>query len=143
MSENTTQRPTVEQINATMSANSPFHGLMPIELLRIDDDSADCRLELRPEFFHGGGFLHGGITYALADAVVAYLVLWRAGFDRKAFTIEGKLNYLASVPMGTEGHIRAKARAVSFGRTTAVVDADVYNDEDRLLCHGIFTYAIR
>lgn len=143
MSEKNEQRPTPEQINAMMSANSPFHDLMPIELERIDDESAVCRLELRPEYFHGGGFLHGGITYALADAAVAYLVLWRAGFDRKAFTIEGKLNYLASVPMGTEGHIVAEARAVSIGRTTAVLDADIYNGEDRLLCHGIFTYAIR
>lgn len=143
MSEKTDQRPTPEEINALMSANSPFHSLMPIELERIDDQSAVCRLELRPEFFHGGGFLHGGITYALADAAVAYLVLWRAGFDRKAFTIEGKLNYLASVPTGTKGYIRTEARAVSFGRTTAVLDADVYGGDERLLCHGIFTYAIR
>lgn len=143
MSEKSAPRPTPEQINAMLSANSPFHSLMPVELRHIDDEEAVCRLELRPEYFHGGGFLHGGITYALADAAVAYLVLWHAGFNRKAFTIEGKLNYLASVPMGTEGHIVAKARAVSIGRTTAVLDADIYNGEERLLCHGIFTYAIR
>lgn len=143
MSETHDPRPTPVQINATMAANSPFHSLLPIELQEIDEERALCHLDLRPEYFHGGGFLHGGITYALADAAVAYLVLWRAGFDRKAFTIEGKLNYLASVPMGTEGHLVAEARSVSFGRTTAVVDADIYNDGGRLLCHGIFTYAIR
>lgn len=143
MSDQTNERPTPEQINAMMAAKSPFHSLMPIELRSVDDELAVCRLELRRDYFHAGGFLHGGITYALADAAVAYLVLWRAGFDRKAFTIEGKLNYLASVPTGTEGHLVAKARAVSFGRTTAVLDADIYNDSERLLCHGIFTYAIR
>lgn len=143
MSEQARSRPTPAQINRKMAATSPFHNLLPIELVEIEDDNALCRLPLCPDYFHAGGYLHGGITYALADAAVAYLLLWRLGFDRKVFTIEGKLNYLASVPMGTEGDLSCTVRAVSVGRTTAVVDADVYGDDGRLLCHGIFTYAIR
>lgn len=134
---------TVDRINAFLEADSPFHRLIDARVESIDEQRVVCRLPIRPEFFHAGGVLHGGITYALADSAVAMLVLYNVGFDRQTFTIEGKLNYLASVPMGSEGELAGEARVVSLGRTTAVVDADVHGHDGRHLCHGIFTYAIR
>jgi len=100
-------------------------------------------MPIQSAHFHAGGFLHGGVTYALADSAVAVLLLWQLGFDRVIFTVEGKLNYLASVPAGTMGHLVVTAKIVHLGKSTAVVDVDVFSESGRLLCHGIFTYAIR
>jgi len=138
-----TDKPTPEQINRFLEQGSPFHRLLQAEVVSIDDESAVCRVPLKEAFFHGGGVVHGGITFALADSAVAMLLLYRNGFDRKVFTIEGKLNYMASVAMGTDGELSAQARLVNQGNTTAVADADVYGPDGRHLCHGVFTYAIR
>ena len=136
-------RPTPAKIDRMMERHSPFHQLLRITTHSVDEEQAECHMPLEEKMFHAGGYLHGGISYALADASVALLLLWRLGFERKVFTIEGKLNYLASVPTGTQGTLIAHAKAVQIGKTTAVVDADVYSDAQRHLCHGIFTYAIR
>lgn len=134
---------TADQINSQLLASSPFHNLFNIRVDSNDEQQAVCSMPLREDYFHAGGVLHGSVTYALADTVVSILLLGQLGLERKVFTIEGKLNYLASVPVGTEGAISAQARLIHLGKSTAVVDADVFNDAQRMLCHGIFTYAIR
>lgn len=131
-----------EQVKQIMP-NSPIHRLMGIELESVDDEQALCKQAIKPDFFHAGGFLHGGIAYTLADTAVAMLLLYRVEFKREVFTIEGKLNYLASVPTGSEGSIFARATLKHQGKSTAVCDVDVHNDSERLLAHGIFTYALR
>lgn len=134
---------TSEQINRQLLENSPFHNLFKIRVESNDEQQAICSMPLREDYFHAGGVLHGSVTYALADTVVSILLLGRLGLERKVFTIEGKLNYLASVPMGTQGEISAQARLIHLGKSTAVVDTDVFNEAGRMLCHGLFTYAIR
>lgn len=134
---------TTAQINRQLLESSPFHNLFKIRVDSNDAQQAVCSMPLREDYFHAGGVLHGSITYALADTVVSILLLGQLGLQRKVFTIEGKLNYLASVPAGTQGAISAHARLIHLGRSTAVVDTDVFSDAQRLLCHGIFTYAIR
>lgn len=133
---------TADDINRLLN-DSPFHQLMETEIHEVGDNHVVGRMPIRPHFFHSGGVLHGGVTYSLADSVVAILVLNRAGYDRKAVTIEGKLNYLSAVASGSEGWIWARAGLKHMGKTVAVADVDVSDDAGRLLSHGIFTYSVR
>ena len=137
------KKPTPEQINQMMAAHSPFHKLIECVVERISEQAITCRMPIQDSHFHAAGYLHGGVTYALADSAVASLILWNIGFDRKTYTIEGKLNYLAALPAGTDSALIVTAKMVHLGKSTAVVDADVYSESERLLCHGIFTYALR
>lgn len=133
---------TPRQINDWVTKHSPFHQLLGMTVERVDTQQAVCGLQLREDFYHGGGVLHGGVSYALADSAVGMLIINRIGVHRQTFTIEGKLNYLASLPKGTAGLLTATATLVSMGRTIAVADTDVHAPDGRLLCHGMFTYAI-
>lgn len=123
-------------------AHSPYHQHTQTEPVEIGDGYAVCRMPLREEHFHAGGVLHGGIGYALADTAVAIAIIVAAGPGKAVFTIEGKLNYFAPVPMGSKGFLYAKAQMLHQGKSTMVANVDV-TFEDRAVCHGLFTYAVR
>jgi uncharacterized protein (TIGR00369 family) len=132
----------LEALRQAFFGSSPYHQDTQTEPVEIGDGFAVCRMPIKETYFHAGRVLHGGIGYALADTAVAIAVIMAAGPEKAIFTIEGKLNYFASVSMGSTGFLYAKAQIRHLGKSTAVADVDVTH-QDRTICHGMFTYAIR
>lgn len=122
---------------------SPFHEFLNIHLEEEGENHAVCSIPLEDHLFHAGGVLHGGISYALADTAVAMALMARLGSEPSFFTIEGKMNYLASVPRGEEGRVRARADLEHVGSSTAVARTDVTGPAGTRIAIGTFTYAIR
>ena len=86
------------------------------------------------------GILHGGATAALCETVASVGSALIAGPERQVMGIELNVNHLRSV---REGHVTAIAVAVHAGRTTAVWDVRVNDDQDRLVAVGRLTVIIR
>jgi 1,4-dihydroxy-2-naphthoyl-CoA hydrolase len=86
------------------------------------------------------GLLHGGGTAALIETIGSYGTALAAGPDSLPVGIELNVNHLHSV---RTGHITATGVPLHVGRTIAVWDVRVHDDEDRLIAVGRLTLAVR
>lgn len=86
------------------------------------------------------GLLHGGATAVLVETIGSFGAALAAGADRRVLGVQLAVNHLRPV---TEGRIRAIGTPVHSGRTTAVWDVQVVDDEDRLVAVGRLTLAVR
>lgn len=86
------------------------------------------------------GLLHGGATAALCETIGSYGTAVVAGLDKIVSGIELNINHLRAV---REGWVTATAVPLHVGRTTAVWDMKIHDDQDRLVAAGRLTVAIR
>lgn len=83
------------------------------------------------------GMVHGGVLYTLLDTSSGFAV--RTYGDR-VVTLNGSVNYLRA---GKDTQkLVCQSRVVKKGRGTAVVSAEVFDDEGELLANGSFTFYI-
>jgi uncharacterized protein (TIGR00369 family) len=86
------------------------------------------------------GLLHGGATAALCETIASFGTGLLAGPERLVMGIELNVNHLRGV---TEGNVTATGVPLHVGRTTAVWDMRVHDDQGRLVAVSRLTLAIR
>ncbi|MGH2712145.1 MAG: PaaI family thioesterase [Actinomycetota bacterium] len=86
------------------------------------------------------GQLHGGATAALCESVGSIGTAVAAGLDKMVVGVQLSVNHLRAV---REGYITATAVPLRVGRTLALWDMRVHDDEDRLIASATLTVAIR
>ena len=86
------------------------------------------------------GLLHGGATASLCETVASFGTALAVGPDHLVMGIELNVNHIRAV---REGHVTATGVPLHIGRTTAVWNMDVRDDEDRLVAVSRLTLAIR
>jgi uncharacterized protein (TIGR00369 family) len=86
------------------------------------------------------GILHGGATAALCETVASVGTAIRVGAEKRVTGIELNINHLRSA---TQGLVTATGVALHVGRTTAVWDMRVHDDQGRLIAVSRLTLAIR
>lgn len=86
------------------------------------------------------GVLHGGATAALCETLGSVGTVIHAGLERLAVGIQLSVNHLRSV---SQGHVTGTATPLHVGRSTALWDVRVTDDDDRLVASGRLTLAIR
>jgi 1,4-dihydroxy-2-naphthoyl-CoA hydrolase len=119
---------------------APYTRLLGMELVSATPEEVRSRLPWDESRCTAGGILHGGVLMGLADSaggLLAFLNL-PAG-ARGTATIESKTNFLAAV---RSGHVHAVSRPLHRGRTTIVVDTDVFDDDGRRVARVTQTQAI-
>ena len=121
---------------ATIPANQ-FFGFT---LVSRDTDQAEVSLRIKPDHIQEEGIVHGGVTTALADTAAVHALYQDLPRDKTMTSIEFKLNFLRPV-RDTGGELRASARVVKRGKTVALCDVDVHQ-QDHLVAKGLFTYLI-
>jgi 1,4-dihydroxy-2-naphthoyl-CoA hydrolase len=86
------------------------------------------------------GFLHGGATAALCETIASYGTAFVSGVEKIVTGVELNVNHIRAV---REGHVTATGTPLHLGRTTAVWDMKVHDDEGRLVAASRLTLAIR
>jgi uncharacterized protein (TIGR00369 family) len=86
------------------------------------------------------GILHGGATAALCETVGSIGTALGAGLDRQVVGIELNVNHIRAV---REGFVTATGIPLHVGKTTAVWDMKVHDDEGRLVAVSRLTLVIR
>jgi len=86
------------------------------------------------------GVLHGGATAALCETIGSFGTALIAGPGKMVMGIELNVNHLRAV---REGHVTATGVPLHVGRTTAVWNMEVRDDDGRLIAVGRLTLAIR
>lgn len=86
------------------------------------------------------GQLHGGATAALCESVGSIGTAVVAGIDKIVVGVQLSVNHLRPV---RDGHITATGMPLRVGRTIALWDMRVHDDERRLIASATLTVAIR
>lgn len=116
-----------------------LHQWIGLEYLELAADRVVARIPVAPNT-QPYGMLHGGATGALCESVASYGTALAVGMDRIVTGIELNVNHLRAV---REGHVTATGVPLHVGRTTAVWDMRVHDDEGRLVAVSRLTVAIR
>ncbi len=117
----------------------PFASLIGAELVSASPEEVRGRLEWAPERCTTGGILHGGVLMSLADSIGAYCAMLNLPAGAGTATIESKTNFFRAV---REGFVVAVSTPLHVGRTTIVVQTDLYDSQGRRAARVTQTQAV-
>lgn len=125
--------------------NNYFQTHCGIRIPVVNETCCRGEMPLDPKIhFNPNGTVHGGALYTIADSVGGAAALaWGLAATGKSMdelrvvTVNGNLNYLRPA-RGT--CIYAEARYRKMGRTMAVIDLSLTDDQDEEVCSGTFTF---
>lgn len=93
-------------------------------------------LEAGPQHRHGGGVVQGGVITQIADAAMGMSLATLQEDGLWNTTIELKINFIRPV---VSGRIRAVGRVVEIKQTLMFSEADVLDEQDRLVARASST----
>ena len=141
MSDETPERLTAEEIQATFD-RSPFISGLGLQVQSLDYDASELTvvMPLNPSLERRAGTkqFHGGPIASFIDTVGDFAIGMMVGGGVP--TINLRIDYLK--PAVGE-RITGTARVRRAGRTVAVVDLDVFDEQDSLVAGGRGTYSPR
>src|ERR1700694_2568769 len=117
----------------------PFARTLGIEAVTALPEQVTGRVRWEDSRCTSFGVLHGGVLMALADSIGAYCAVLNLPEGAGTSTIESKTNFLRAV---RSGYVEARARPLHVGRTTLVMDTELYDDQDRLVGRMTQTQAV-
>lgn len=122
--------------------DSPFASLLGTTVEKLGKGYARCSVPMDEDILNSHGTVHGGVHFSLADTTAAIALLHALEQNSPVATIEGKINYLASVRGERSDEVYAEAEVDHVGSETAVVSGEVFDDSGRLLCKALFTFTV-
>ncbi len=120
-------------------AAAPFHAFLGLQFA-VDDGHVRVTMPFREELVSNPAvpYLHGGVIGALLDIAGDYAVAIELG--RGVPTIDMRVDYLRVA--GRESLV-GTATIVKLGRSVAVVDAEIRNEQGELVAVGRMLYSTR
>jgi len=89
-----------------------------------------------PQHRHGGGVVQGGVITQIADAAMGMSLATLQEDGMWNTTIELKINFIRPA---IQGRLRAVGRVVEMRQTLLFSEADVFDDQDRLVARASST----
>lgn len=120
----------------SMFNDIPFVERLGMEITAVEDGAAVGTLPLQDSHSSNPESMiaHGGVTYSLVDTVGGAAVVSQSGTVSP--TVDMRIDYLAPAT----SDLRAEAEVVRNGGSVAVVDIEVYDDDDRHVASARGTY---
>jgi 1,4-dihydroxy-2-naphthoyl-CoA hydrolase len=127
-------------LTATARASMPFAETLGLEVVSASPEEVRARLPWNERLCTAGSILHGGALMSLADAAGAYCAFLNLP-ERSTgtATIESKTNFFRAV---RDGHVDARSRPLHRGRTTIVVETDLFDDAEKHIARVTQTQAV-
>ena len=117
----------------------PFARLVGVELVSAAPEEVRGRLDWTAERCTMNGVLHGGVLMCLADTLGAICALLNLRPGEGTSTIESKTNFFRAV---RDGGVEAVTRPLHVGRTTVVVQTDLFDGQGRRVAQVTQTQAV-
>jgi 1,4-dihydroxy-2-naphthoyl-CoA hydrolase len=118
----------------------PFARVLGVEVLPSEPGEVRARVAWAPDRCTSGDALHGGVVMGLADTcggACAFANLPDGAVGTT--TIESKTNFFRAV---RSGYVEALARPLHVGRTTVVVETDVFDEAGKRVARVTQTQAV-
>jgi len=126
------------EITEVVNAQMPLGERLGIRTFG-DADEVDATLDWAAELCTAGGVLHGGVLMSLADAAGGVCAFLNLPPGATTVTIESKTNFLGAI---REGAVTARSRPLHIGKTTIVLETDVFDATGRRVARTMQTQAV-
>jgi 1,4-dihydroxy-2-naphthoyl-CoA hydrolase len=117
----------------------PFAGVVGIQLVSATPEQVKGRLEWSQERCTAGGVLHGGTLMTMSDTLGALCAFLNLPPGAQTSTIESKTNFFRAV---RDGYVEGVTRPLHAGRSTIVVQTDLFDAEGRRVAQTTQTQAV-
>jgi uncharacterized protein (TIGR00369 family) len=110
--------------------------MLGARIIEAEPGRVVLELEAGPQHRHGGGVVQGGVITQIADAAMGMSLATLQEDGLWNTTIELKINFIRPV---ISGRIRAVGRVVEIKQTLMFSEADVLDEQDRLVARASST----
>lgn len=129
------------EIMRLRSDPSTFYALLGMRLEELGEGTSRFVMPTESRFFNAGGVVHGGALASIADASIAAALATLIDPARETMaTVEMKINYMA--PVRGES-ISCEGKIIQKGRSVAVGESWVYDQEGKLLAKAMATFLVK
>ncbi len=119
--------------------SSPFFKLLNMKIIDLKYGESFLEVDLERKHLQAYGNVHGGVYSSLIDATGWWAAFTQVEGNNNAFTIEMKLNYVASAK---SGKFLAHGRCIKLGKTIGLAEATITDESGKILAHGTVTTMI-
>ena len=126
------------EFNDLIKAQLPWAAENGIELVSIEEGTAELRLPYQERSLRPGGTISGPHMMMLADACMYAVVLSMIGRVELAVTTQFNVNFLRKP---AEVDLLARGTIIKLGKRLAVMEVSIYSDEE-IVAHATGTYSI-
>lgn len=121
-------------------STSPYFKLLSMKLVDVGIGYSSLEIDLTRKHLQPFGAVHGGVFSSIIDAA-AFWAVYCGIEDQEAgmTTVDLKLNYLAPA---ASGKLIASGRQIKLGRTLGYAEAEVLDQNGKILAHGTSTLII-
>ena len=123
----------MEQLKEYINENDTFGKSNRMKLTAVQEGHAEAVMEITDNSCNAVGTVQGGAIFTLADMAFAAAA---NSYGDKCVAMSAAASFIRP---GTGRQPHAEAKTVSKGRRSCVVDADVRNDEGKLVAKIQFT----
>jgi 1,4-dihydroxy-2-naphthoyl-CoA hydrolase len=117
----------------------PFADQIGIKLESASKDEVRGEIEWRADLCTTAGVMHGGVLMSFADSLGAICALLNVPPGGSTATIESKTNFFRAI---RRGPVKGVSKPLHVGRTTVVVQTDLFDTEQRRVAQVTQTQAI-
>jgi uncharacterized protein (TIGR00369 family) len=131
-----------EDLDAMRRGQRPLPGFdrtLGFKLVELDEGRAVFETEADERHHNPGDRLHGGFLTGLADSAMGFAFGTTTRPGESATNVEVKIHFLRPF---WRGRLRAEARVVHRGRTVGMAEADVTDDQGRLVARAASTFLV-
>jgi len=123
-------------------AAQPLFAWLGARVVAVGEATCEIELQLREEFMNDRGTLQATVLYAVLDAATFVASRTLAGGEKtRDFHQEMKVNFLKAIRDHRQT-VKARGRALHRGRSSAVVEGEVLNQDGELVAKALGTIAI-
>jgi acyl-CoA thioesterase len=108
-----------------------------LELEAVEKGSVHLKLPIIPEFLNVKNSVHGGVYATILDTTMGFSAR-SLGYD-EVTTLEMDVHFLKAVSKGT---VYSKGNVIHRNRSTALVEADLFDEESNRLAHSTGTFRV-
>jgi len=129
----------MSKINPIQPERVTLAHTLGIKMLEASPQKVVAEMEVTPKLHQPFGYLHGGASVALAETVASVGAYLAAPEGYTSFGLEINANHLRSMQFGK---VTATGTPLHTGRTTAVWNIEIRDEQGRLVCISRCTLAI-
>lgn len=118
---------------------SPYFSLLSMEIKDLKWGTSFLEVQLEEKHLQPFGNVHGGVIASVIDAATFWATFPQVENGLGLTTVEIKVNYLAPVQ---KGKLKAEGRCIKMGKTLALGEALVKDQEGKLIAHGTSTMMV-
>ena len=120
-------------------AENHFGELIGMEMVELEGGDFEVRLNVEARHSSPAMRVHGGVFFSMIDTAMGHAVISTIEEGRGCATIEAKINYFRPVQ---RGWVRATARCTNLSRRTAYTEAEIRDEEERLIARATGTFML-